>query len=253
MIWPVALTVLGLFIGSFLNVCIHRIPRCESIVWPASHCPKCLTPIRPWDNIPVLSYLFLLGKCRSCSAKISLRYPMVEILSALLCISLYLRFGLSPEFLIYYVWVCILLVITFIDLDYQIIPDSLSIGGIILGLIAVFWLPLSYKTALIGLALGSGLLIAIIYGYYFLTKRQGMGGGDVKLLGMIGVFTGWEGVLFTIFCASLIGSVVGVTWVIIRKKGMLAAIPFGPFLSLGAIVYVLWGAKIINWYLGYIS
>lgn len=253
MIWPVALTVLGLFIGSFLNVCIHRIPRCESIVWPASHCPKCLTPIRPWDNIPVLSYLFLLGKCRSCSAKISLRYPMVEILSALLCISLYLRFGLSPEFLIYYVWVCILLVITFIDLDYQIIPDSLSIGGIILGLIAVFWLPLSYKTALIGLALGSGLLIAIIYGYYFLTKRQGMGGGDVKLLGMIGVFTGWEGVLFTIFCASLIGSVVGVTWVSIHKKGMLSAIPFGPFLSLGAIVYVLWGAKIINWYLGYIS
>jgi len=178
---------------------------------------------------------------------------MVEILSALLCISLYLRFGLSPEFLIYYVWVCILLVITFIDLDYQIIPDSLSIGGIVLGLIAVFWLPLTYKAALIGLALGSGLLIAIIYGYYFLTKRQGMGGGDVKLLGMIGVFTGWEGVLFTIFCASLIGSVVGVTWVSIRKKGILAAIPFGPFLSLGAIVYVLWGAKIINWYLGYIS
>ena len=252
MMWPVAIAVLGLFIGSFLNVCIHRIPRSESIMWPSSHCPVCNNPIKPWDNIPLVSYILLRGRCRSCSAKISLRYPVVETLSALLALSMLYRFGLTVSFGIYYFWACVLLVITFIDIDYQIIPDRLSLGGIILGLGLVYWLPLTYKDAIIGLVLGSGLLIAVIYGYYFLTKKQGMGGGDVKLLGMIGVFTGWQGVLFTIFMGSLIGTLFGLPWALMQKKTMKAAIPFGPFLALGALIFVLWGTQLTDWYFGFL-
>ena len=146
--------LLGLFIGSFLNVCIYRIPRSESIVWPGSHCPACGNPIKPWENIPVLSYIFLRGKCSQCLAPISLRYPMVEILSALLALALFYRYALSAPFLIYYAFACALVVITFIDLDYQIIPDRISLGGIVVGLALVYWLPVSLKDALIGLALG---------------------------------------------------------------------------------------------------
>lgn len=245
--------VIGLFFGSFLNVCIHRIPRDESIVFPSSRCPRCGGKIRPWDNIPVLSYLVLRGRCRSCKEKISIRYPLVETLSALIALAMLYRFGLTASFAIYYAWACVLLVITFIDLDFQIIPDRLSLGGICAGLVLVPWLPVSYPQALIGLGLGAGLLIAVIYGYYFLTRKEGMGGGDVKLLGMIGVFTGWQGVLFTIFIGSLLGCLVGIPWVLSQKKNMQAAIPFGPFLALGAFLYVLFGDVIIAWYFGILA
>ena len=250
---PLAVAVIGLFIGSFLNVCIHRIPREESIVFPSSRCPKCREKIRPWDNIPVLSYLFLRGRCRHCKEKISPRYPLVETLSALIALAMLYRFGLTAAFFIYYAWACVLLVITFIDIDYQIIPDSLSIGGIVVGLALVWWLPVSYPEALIGLGVGAGLLIVVIYGYYFLTGKQGMGGGDVKLLGMIGVFTGGEGVLFTIFMGSLLGSLVGLPWALLQKKNMQAAIPFGPFLALGAFINVLFGDMLIDWYFTVLS
>ncbi|MFY9399660.1 MAG: prepilin peptidase [Desulfomonilia bacterium] len=243
----------GLFIGSFLNVCIYRIPQGRSVVFPSSRCPGCCAKIRPWDNIPVLSYLILRGRCRSCAERISPRYPLVEILSALLATAMLYRFGLTASFAIYYAWACVLTVITFIDLDFQIIPDRLSIGGIIAGLVLVPWLPVSYPQALLGLGLGAGLLIAVIYGYYFLTRREGMGGGDVKLLGMIGVFTGWQGVLFTIFMGSLLGSLVGIPWALSRKKGMQAAIPFGPFLALGALIYVFFGGMLIDWYFGILA
>ncbi|HOS98666.1 MAG TPA: prepilin peptidase [Deltaproteobacteria bacterium] len=249
----ILVALLGLFVGSFLNVCIYRIPRRESIVWPGSRCTRCGTPIRPWDNIPVISYLVLAGKCRGCGEPISVRYPVVELLSALLAVSLLYRFGPTPAFAIYYAWACVLLIITFIDLDYQIIPDRFSIGGIVAGLPLVYWLPVTYRDALLGMLLGGGMLLAIIYGYYFLTRKEGMGGGDVKLLAMIGVFTGWQGVLFTIFTASLCGSLVGIPWAFLKKGAegtMKAAIPFGPFLALGAMIYVLWGQNIIDWYFG---
>jgi leader peptidase (prepilin peptidase)/N-methyltransferase len=243
----------GLFIGSFLNVCIYRIARDESVVWPASHCPQCGTPIKPWDNIPVISYLILKGKCRNCSEPISVRYPVVELLSGLLAVSLLYRFGPTAPFLIYYLWACVLLIITFIDLDIQIIPDRLSLGGIVAGLLVVYWLPVTYKDAVFGLILGGGLLLAIIYGYYFLTKKEGMGGGDVKLLAMIGVFTGWQGVLFTVFASSLMGTIVGIPWGLLKKGTLKAAIPFGPFLALGALIYVFWGQQIIDWYFGFLG
>ncbi|MEA2101261.1 MAG: prepilin peptidase [Thermodesulfobacteriota bacterium] len=252
MSWPFIAGLAGLFIGSFLNVCIYRIPKNESIVWPSSHCPVCKKPIKPWDNIPVLSYLILRGHCRDCGAPISLRYPTVEILSALLAIGLIYSFGPTTTFVIYYIWVCILVVITFIDLDFQIIPDRLSLGGIVFGLACVYFLPLGFTDALLGLCLGAGGLLVVIYGYYFLTGKQGMGGGDVKLLGMIGVFTGVRGVVFTLFSASLIGTVVGVAWLVMQKKNMKTAIPFGPFLSLGALLYVFWGPRLIDWYFGFL-
>jgi len=249
----VIVALFGLFIGSFLNVCIYRIQKGESIVWPPSHCPKCTKALKPWDNIPVISYLILKGRCRYCTEPISVRYPVVELLSALLAVSLLYRFGMSVTFLIYYLWACVLIIITFVDLDIQIIPDTLSLGGIVVGLLVVYWLPITYKDAFIGLVLGGGLLLAIIYGYYFLTKKEGMGGGDVKLLAMIGVFTGWQGVLFTVFAASLMGSMVGIPWGLIKKGTLKAAIPFGPFLALGALIYVFWGQYLIDWYFGYLG
>jgi leader peptidase (prepilin peptidase)/N-methyltransferase len=249
----VIVVLFGLFIGSFLNVCIYRIQKGESIVWPPSHCPKCTKALKPWDNIPVISYLILKGRCRYCTEPISVRYPVVELLSALLAVSLLYRFGMSVTFLIYYLWACVLLIITFIDLDIQIIPDRLSLGGIVVGLLVVYWLPVTYKDALIGLILGGGLLLAIIYCYYFLTKKEGMGGGDVKLLAMIGVFTGWQGVLFTVFASSLMGTMVGIPWGLLKKGTLKAAIPFGPFLALGALIYVFWGQYLIDWYFGYLG
>jgi len=244
--------VFGLFIGSFLNVCIYRIPRDLSIVWPGSKCPKCETPIKAYDNIPVISWLVLGGKCRKCGARISARYPVVEALTAVFALSFFVKFGLTPEFFIYYALACALIVVTYIDLDFQIIPDRISLGGIIVGLVCVNWLPVTYKDAIIGMFLGGGMLLAVIYGYYFITKKMGMGIGDVKLLAMIGVFIGWQGVLFTIFTASLIGSVIGVTWVLINRKDMKAAIPFGPFISIGALIYILWGTPVISWYFGFL-
>ncbi|MCD6571017.1 MAG: prepilin peptidase, partial [Deltaproteobacteria bacterium] len=146
-----------------------------------------------------------------------------------------------------------LIVVTFIDIDHQIIPDSISIGGILAGLIAIYWLPISYKDALIGVGLGAGVLIAVIYGYFLITGKQGMGGGDVKLLAMIGVFIGWKGVLFTIFASSAIGSVVGLTWIALTHKDTRSPIPFGPFLSLGAIIYLFWGGAVIDWYMKFMN
>jgi leader peptidase (prepilin peptidase)/N-methyltransferase len=254
MVFVVALA--GLFIGSFLNVCIHRIPRGESIVWPPSRCPKCSTPIRPVDNVPVVSYLLLGGRCRACGEPISVRYPVVELLSALLAVSMLYRFGWGFTFAVYYAWACVLLVVTFIDIDHRIIPDRFSIGGMVAGLALVPFMPLTYKDSLLGLALGGGLLLAVIYGYYLVTGKEGMGGGDVKLLAMIGVFTGWKGVLFTVFAASVAGTAVGIPFALITKKGegaMKTAVPFGPFLALGALLYVYWGERVISWYFGFLT
>ncbi|HOJ15187.1 MAG TPA: prepilin peptidase [Deltaproteobacteria bacterium] len=246
----------GLLVGSFLNVCIYRIPRGESVVWPSSRCPACSTPIRAWDNVPVLSYLVLGGRCRACGHPISVRYPLVELLSALLAVGMLYRFGPGPAFVIYYAWSCVLVVITFKDIDHRIIPDRFSLGGMAAGIALVPFMPISYTDALAGLALGGGLLIAVIYAYYLLTKREGMGGGDVKLLAMIGVYTGWKGVLFTIFAASLAGTAFGIPWALSRREGgsaMKAAVPFGPFLALGALVYVFFGDRIIEWYFGFLA
>jgi leader peptidase (prepilin peptidase)/N-methyltransferase len=245
--------VFGTIIGSFLNVCIHRIPQGKSIVSPPSHCPRCETPIRFYDNIPLLSFIILRGRCRKCGSPISLRYPLVEFLMGLFSLILLFRFGISTLYLIYLAFFASLTLISFIDLPCRIIPDVISLPGIVIGLVISFLHPqLSIIDSLIGVLLGGGILYVVASVYHLVTKREGMGGGDVKLLAMIGAFIGWKGVLFTVLCSSFIGSIVGVTLMLLSSADSKYAVPFGPFLSLGAIIYVLWGEAMITWYLGFL-
>ena len=242
--------IFGAVVGSFLNVCICRMPKDESVVTPPSHCPLCMYQIRWYDNIPLLSYLVLRGKCRGCGTHISLQYPVVELLNGLLTVSLFLRFGISISFLALFLFCSALVVITFIDLEHQIIPDEISLPGIVIGFIFSFFLPWqSWLNSLLGILLGGGSLLLVAYGYQWLTGKEGMGGGDIKLLAMMGAFLGWKSVLFIVFASSLIGSVIGVTIMLIQKKDSKLAIPFGPYLALGAVLYIFYGSQLIHWYL----
>jgi leader peptidase (prepilin peptidase)/N-methyltransferase len=240
----------GAMIGSFLNVCICRLPKEESIVFPGSHCPQCSKPIRWYDNIPLVSYLLLRGKCRHCHRSISMQYPLVEGITALLSLLLFITFGPSLSYVVYFSFTAALVVITMIDLHHQIIPDVISLPGIGVGLLASWILPpASVVNALLGVLLGGGSLFLVATFYQWLFKREGMGGGDVKLLAMIGAFLGWKAVILTILLSSLIGSVVGITVMIWKGRDFKYAIPFGPFLSLGAVISLFFGEDLIYWYL----
>jgi leader peptidase (prepilin peptidase) / N-methyltransferase len=247
--------VLGAIIGSFLNVCIYRLPREESIVTPGSSCPQCKKPIAFYDNIPLFSYLILRGKCRHCGEKISARYLAVELLTALLYVTLYCRYGLSLELGVALLFVTILIVISFIDLEFRIIPDILSLGGLLVGAgLSFFRMPaFSYMDALWGILLGGGVLWAIASAYQLLRKREGMGGGDIKLLAMIGSFCGIKGVLFSLVSGSLLGTLIGIPLMIIKHADTKYALPFGPFLSFGAVLYVLAGDRFIYAFITFIS
>jgi leader peptidase (prepilin peptidase) / N-methyltransferase len=241
--------IFGLCIGSFLNVCIYRIPESKSVVSPGSMCPGCGNPIKFYDNIPVLSYILLRAKCRNCDAIISMRYPLVELLTGLFALSVYIKFGSTLEALVYFVFLAPLLVVTFIDIDHRIIPDLISLPGIFLFFIASFMLStISIRDSLLGILAGGGILFIIAELYLRFTGKEGMGGGDVKLLAMIGALIGWQGVLFTIFVSSLIGTIIGIVIMLIKGKNLKLAVPFGPFLSLGAVTYVFFGNEFINWY-----
>ena len=234
--------IFGAAIGSFLNVCIFRIPAHESIVKPLSQCPHCHQPIRFYDNIPMISFLVLRARCRDCGGKISWRYPLVELITALLALLLFMKFGLTLNFLVFFIFTAVLITISFIDLDHQIIPDILSLPGIpIFFLAAIFIVRLPWHEALIGLLIGGGMLFLIAFVYELLTKREGMGGGDIKLLAMIGGFLGWKSLIFVLLFSSLAGAIVGITAMIIKKQDMKYAVPFGPFLSLAAVAYIFWG------------
>ena len=242
--------ILGAVVGSFLNVCICRMPKNESVVFPPSHCPNCDYRIRWYDNIPLISYLLLKGTCRGCHTRISLQYPLVELLNGVLTMLLFLRFGLSLTFAVLFLFCSALVVITFIDLEHQIIPDEISLSGIVVGFIFSFFLPWqSWTNSLLGILLGGGSLLLVAYGYQWLTGKDGMGGGDIKLLAMMGAFLGWKSVLFIVFASSLIGSVVGVTIMLVQKKDSKLAIPFGPYLAFGAVLYIFYGRQLIQWYL----
>jgi len=244
------LFLVGLCIGSFLNVCIHRLPAGRSIVRPPSACTACGASIRWYDNIPLLSYLLLWGRCRACKTAISPRYPIVELLTGLFALAVWQRFGWHPQALIYFGFVAALLVITFIDIDHRIIPDVISLTGIPLGFVLSFALPqLTWLDSLLGILIGGGSLLAVAWGYRLLTGNEGMGGGDIKMLAMIGAFIGWQGVLFTIMAASFTGTLAGVATMIRMGKGMKLAVPFGPFLAIGAILYLFFGPQLIEWYL----
>ncbi len=262
----------GMCIGSFMNVCICRLPESESIVHPRSRCPKCGSGIKYYDNIPVVSYVLLKGKCRKCRTPISFRYPLIEILTGFSAFCVFHRFGLTFEALIYFVFIASLIVVTFIDIDHRIIPNEISLPGIPIGFAAAFagrlnmpvfslpdWmngffatlhLPVMAGHSILGILAGGGGLAAIALMYYVVKKEEGMGMGDVKLLAMIGAFLGWEGVAFTVFFASSLGTIVGIAIVLYKHKTLKLAVPFGPFLSLGAIAYVFFGTWLTRLYFG---
>jgi leader peptidase (prepilin peptidase)/N-methyltransferase len=239
----------GLIIGSFSNVVIYRLPQGKSIVTPGSQCRSCGSPIRPWDNIPLLSYVLLHRRCRFCKARISARYPGVEFISGVLYVLLYLKFGLSMTFAVYTLLTSTLLIVALIDFDHRIIPNTITLPGVAIGLgLSVWALPITPLDSLVGLLTGSILfyLIAVV-------SKGGMGGGDIKLIAMIGAFLGWQGTLFTIFSAALMGSLVGVTLMLLGRKGRKDKVPFGPFLSAGAILFIFVGDDLIRWYLNLLS
>ena len=243
--------IFGLCIGSFLNVCIYRLPDSKSIMDPPrSFCSNCGSGILFYDNIPVLSYLWLKGRCRHCNARISVRYPMVELLSGVVALCILSKFGLTSQGLVYYAFGASLIVISFIDIDHKIIPDVITLPGIpVFFMMASFIIPeMTYIDSILGLLAGGGSLILVAWTYHLIAKKEGMGGGDIKLLAMIGALIGWQGVLFTIFAASAAGSVTGLVTMLRLHKNMKLAIPFGPFLSLGAVIYIFFGTELINWY-----
>ncbi len=241
---------MGAVIGSFLNVCIYRLPRSQSIVSPRSRCPSCGTPIAFYDNIPILSYFFLKGSCRSCHARISPRYPFIECVNAAAYISLWYKYGCNLAVLFYAVFFSMLLVISMIDLDFRIIPDALSISGVALGFIASFFVKsVTPLQSILGILTGGGFLFLVAVIYEKVAHKEGMGGGDIKLLAMIGAFLGWQALPFVILISSFSGALVGIFVIAILKKDMKFAIPFGPFLSFGATLYLFMGPMMIHWYL----
>jgi leader peptidase (prepilin peptidase) / N-methyltransferase len=246
--------LLGLVLGSFMNVCIYRIPERMSIVKPGSHCRSCSNSIKWYDNVPLLSYLILKGRCRHCGAPIGFRYPLVEGLAGALSLALFLRHGLGFIYLYMLVFSLSLVVISFIDLDHMIIPDVLSIPGIVLGLLGSFLVPyLSPLDSLIGIIAGGGTFYIIAYGYSLLRGKEGMGGGDIKLIAMIGAWMGWRPLPIIILISALAGALIGGIFIIASGKGARARIPFGPFLALGALTYLFYGNEIILWYIRFLQ
>lgn len=240
----------GAVVGSFLNVCIYRIPIGMSIISPPSSCPNCSSRVPFYYNVPILGYIVLGGKCSSCRAPFSARYPVVEVMAGLFAVFTFMRFGPSYDALIYFAFISALIVITFIDLDLQIIPDVISLPGIVLGFAASFVLfDVTVLESAIGLLFGGGILFLIAFGYHLLTGHEGMGGGDIKLLAMIGAFLGWKGVILTLLLSSFAGALIGGVLMYAFGKGSKYAIPYGPFLALGAVLHLFFGERLIGWYI----
>ncbi len=256
--------IFGLLFGSFLNVCIYRLPRDESIVFPPSHCTNCSAPIKSYQNIPVISYLLLGGKCSSCKEPISAIYPLVELITAVLVTLLFYKHGVTVQTFVYVVLTLSLIVISFIDLEHFIIPNVITFPGIIIGLaynmLITDWgllfkvLPridlgnifyivprIPVLNSLFGIVIGGGTLLLIAYLYKLIRKREGMGMGDVKLLAMLGAFLGINGVFFIILVSSLVGSVVGIAIILLQRGNMRLALPYGPFISIAAVIFLFTG------------
>jgi leader peptidase (prepilin peptidase)/N-methyltransferase len=244
----------GLVFGSFLNVCIYRLPLKKSLITPPSSCPFCGERIRFYDNVPLISYLILLGRCRHCRKKIPFRYPLVELITGLLSLFLFIRFGISAYSVLIFLFSASLVVITFIDLYHQIIPDVISLPGIIIGL-ATSFLPgyVTWFESIIGILVGGGSLYLLAIVFERLTGKEGMGGGDVKLLAMIGAWMGWQALPFIVLFSSLVGTILGGGMLLLSRRGLRARIPFGPFLALGALAYLFFGKELVSWYYGLLA
>lgn len=250
MFWVIAAFAFGAVIGSFLNVVIYRLPRKQSFVHGRSHCPRCNAPIRWWQNIPVLSFIFLRGRCYDCRDRISIRYPVVELLTAVMFAGWIYRLGPTVMAAGYIYLSAILICVLFIDWDFQIIPDVLTYPSLAIGLVWAFFAPIGIVQSLLGAVIGGGglLLIALVGDWVF--KKESMGGGDIKLAAVLGAFLGWKLVVLVFFLSALIGAVASLIWMMIsaqmRQQRM---IPFGPFLAAGAVVAAIWGHDLIGWYL----
>ncbi len=248
----VFLFIFGAIIGSFLNVCVYRIPRGRSIVRPHSYCPECRSPINWYDNIPIISYLTLQAKCRYCGKRIPVRYFLVELLSALMTMALYFYFSLSAAFFAYLIFTYILIIIVFVDIERQEVPDVLSIPGIFLGMIlvtaaAVIDGGMPWKALLnsfIGALAGGGSMFLLGFFGEMIFRKESLGGGDVKLMAMVGAFLGWKLVILTFFMAPVLGLGVALFMKVKKNKEV---IPYAPYLSLGAVVSMLYGEKILRY------
>ncbi|MGH7231829.1 MAG: prepilin peptidase [Nitrospiraceae bacterium] len=245
--------VIGLMIGSFLNVCIYRIPLKKSVIWWPSHCPHCTTPIKLYDNVPLFGYVLLKARCRSCRALISPRYPMVEIINGIGYAFIIWRFGLAWPSIIYALLFSTLLVVTWIDLSHQIIPDRITLPGILIGLLfASTILPVGLLDSALGVLIGGGVLWGVAWASPYVFGKEGMGGGDIKLLAMIGAFLGWKATLLTILVGAIAGSVAGVSLILLHVIRRDQYLPFGPFLALGAVISMFYHREILSWYAGFL-
>jgi leader peptidase (prepilin peptidase) / N-methyltransferase len=247
------IALFGLVWGSFLNVVIYRLPLGMSLLRPPSTCPSCGTRIKPYDNVPVLSYLFLRGRCRKCGRPISAVYPAVEALTALAFILVFLRAGrlLDLEFIAGCLFASALIALGFIDYFHQILPDAITMPGLVLALVYSFFRDdLTFRGALLGAVAGAGFLLLVYGAYRLIRKREGLGMGDVTMLLMIGAYLGLARTLLTLILASFVGALVGVFFIVRRKKDLQFALPFGTFLAPAAFIAALWGERIVNAYLG---
>ena len=241
--------MLGLITGSFINVCIYRIPRGESIMFPPSHCPKCGEKIKIVDLLPVISYLLLKGRCRFCGERIGIRYPVVEFITGVLFVALLLRFNVNFILLKYMVLTCILITITFIDLEYYIIPDEAVLAGLAAGVLLHYPAgDITVMSSLYGILSSTGFLLFVNLISPLVFKKEGMGMGDVKLSLVMGLYLGWPLSLLAIFVACCVGGLAGTALMLLKKKNAGEIIPFGPFLAAGSMVCFMWGRELINWY-----
>jgi leader peptidase (prepilin peptidase)/N-methyltransferase len=247
----VFLSVFGLIVGSFLNVCIYRLPRRQSVNWPGSRCTSCQRPLSWYENIPVVSWLALGGRCRTCGERVSVMYPIVELVTAALFVAGYLIYGGTPLLAVRLAFACAMVVLFVIDLQHHILPNVITVPGILVGFALSLFLPPGWKSSLIGLIAGGGVLFVIAEAYYRLRGIEGLGMGDVKMLAMIGAFLGWKLVLVTLILASFAGSVIGLGVIATGRGGMKAALPFGTFLAVGALTAAVIGDRLVDWYVGF--
>lgn len=239
----------GLIVGSYLNVVVYRLPRGISTVLPRSRCPGCATPIRFWQNLPVLSFLWLRGRCRHCGMRISWRYPAVELITGILFVTCFHHFGTGPEALVAALFGCLLVVLAAIDVEHYLLPDRLTVPGTVAGLALQPWISgVTFREALVGAALGGGILLAVIAAWYLLRHEEGMGLGDAKMLMMIGAFLGWKAMLVALFFAFFSGALVGLV-LMARRKGPKTRLPFGTFLAASALASLFVGRQVADAYL----
>lgn len=243
--------VFGLLVGSFLNVCIYRLPRGESILWPGSRCPQCANALRWYHNVPVISWVWLRGRCAYCQTPIAARYPLVELATALIWALIVWQTPVGWLLVSRLVLATALIVLFMIDLEHQILPNVITLPGIALGLALSVVTPPGPRDAIIGAFVGGGILYAIAAAYYLLRREEGMGMGDVKMLAMVGAFLGWRAVLLTLVLASFAGAVVGLVVMAVQREGMRYALPFGTFLALGTLIAMLAGESLLAWYLSF--